>query len=444
MKIFNVTEIHEILRSLVIKEFDYPITIKGEIANPRMSPAGHQFFTLRDGNGLHQCSISCVLFKGQSNLIVKEYDSQEVLIVGNVDMYKATGNCQIKVLEISDYGEGALKKAVEKIRLKLEEEGLFKKNKSLPLYPRSIGVVTSPDSHALYDVCSKLKTRYPIANILIYPTLVQGPLAAKSIIRQLNKCNEQNNVDLILLIRGGGSLEDLMAFNDEDLARSIYESKLPIVTGIGHQPDITIADYVSDIAMETPTAAAVKVTPDQFELIQRINNAEEQIKKYYKQKILEKKEALNNITFRFNQYEPSKIIKNLNSACKDIDININKTVKIVLGNLLSNIALEKNRIKQVKKKLASQIVDRKRNNKGIIIEIARKLNGMILDKLSLYKNKNNDLLSYNPGNVLKKGYAILRDKKGNIMKSKDHLLKLQSFSSEFKDGLITIEKIKAK
>ena len=279
MKIFTVEELNTSLKDYIVQQFVYPITIKGLVSNVRMPQSGHQYFKLTDDNGFNKHSIDCVIWRGKLAKLVKDYDMKEVLITGNVTMYKATANCQIQVSDISEYGEGALKKAIDEIRIKLQKEGLFENKKDFPLYPENIGIVTSADSHALQDVISKLKSRYPLADIILYPSLVQGEDAAKNIITQLRRCNEEKLVDIIMLIRGGGSLEDLMTFNDEGLAREISKSTIPLVTGIGHQPDVTIADYVADAAMETPTAAAVFVTPDQHELIQRLIAYDDQIKK---------------------------------------------------------------------------------------------------------------------------------------------------------------------
>ena len=420
MKIFSVEELQNIIRNLIIGEFNYPITIKGEIANPRVSPRGHQYFTLRDGNGISQSSINCVIFNGQLDQNIKDYDAKEVLITGNVDLYKGNGNSQIKVIDIVEYGEGELKKAIEQTRLKLEKEGLFESKKLLPKYPESIGLITSPDSHALHDVCSKLKSRYPISNIIIYPSLVQGRHAPENIIKQIVRCNKDKDVDLILLIRGGGSLEDLMAFNDENLAREIYASELPIVTGIGHQPDITIADYVSDASLETPTAAAVHITQDQFQLLQRIGDAEEQIRNTAQLKLNGKKEFLVENIMKIQNYNPSRIINNLADVRKNIDKDYHNIIKVILNELAAKSEYQLIRIKQTKNILIEKVAVAIRYQKNIAREINQKMESIL--------------------EVLKKGYSIIRDSEGKVIKSRHDLDKIQSFSAEFKDGIITIKK----
>ena len=160
MKIFTVEELNTSLKDYIVQQFTYPITVKGEISNVRMPQSGHQYFKLTDNDGFNKHSIDCVIWKGRLSKVAKDYDTKEVLITGNVTMYKATANCQIQVSDITEYGEGALKKAIEEIRIKLEKEGLFNNKKNFPMYPENIGVITSADSHALQDVLSKLKDKY--------------------------------------------------------------------------------------------------------------------------------------------------------------------------------------------------------------------------------------------------------------------------------------------
>ena len=218
------------------------------------------------------------MFSGVSDAIIKDYESREVLITGKASVYNVTGKCQIQVTDIVEYGEGHLKKEIEKIRLKLEKEGLFLNKREFPLYPRNIGIISSSDSDAVHDVCSRLEQRFPISDLIIYHSRVQGDYAATNMIQQIERCNRDKDVDIIMIIRGGGSLEDLMSFNDEHLARAMFKSLIPIITGIGHQPDITIADYVADYSAETPTSAAEHISSDQNELMQKFHSYDEQIR----------------------------------------------------------------------------------------------------------------------------------------------------------------------
>ena len=436
MKIFTVNEIHDILRGLILNEFQYPVTVKGEIANIRIPTSGHQYFSLREDNA----SINCVLFNGQSVQNVRDFESQEVLITGNVDLYKGNGNCQIKVIELAEYGEGALKKAIEKTRKKLEGEGLFENSRRLPEFPRSISIVTSPDSHALRDVCSKLKERYPLTEIIIYPCLVQGKEASTSIIKQIEKCNNDDLTDLIMLIRGGGSLEDLMPFNDELLARCIYESKLPVVTGIGHQPDITIADYVADISMETPTAAAVHISPDKFELIQKIDDIESHIKNYISFKMNNLKSNFLENKNKLKSCNPESVINGMFINLSNVNNDIFKIMSYKLREISSLNKMNKVRLKQTNDIIKQEYSSCFSKHKLFNNELTKKIQSYFLEKKSIIRTKTNELISFNPKKILKKGYSVIRDSNNKIVKNKEIFKKLKEFNVEFYDGLVKSNK----
>ena len=359
-------------------------------------------------------------------------------------MYKATANCQIQVNDISEYGEGALKKAIEKIRIKLEKEGLFNNKKDFPMYPKNIGVITSADSHALQDVLSKLKDRYPLSSIMIYPSLVQGSGAAKNIISQLRRCNKDAYVEVVMLIRGGGSLEDLMVFNDEELAREIHKSMIPIVTGIGHQPDVTIADYVADAAMETPTAAAVFITPDKYELIERLIGFDRQIKTNTLAKINKLKDLHLILINKVSAYHPKNIINNLKMKHKEIHKHLNSFIKLIYSENLSRMDILLSRLNQALKILQNTYIIKRADVLQINKQIRKISNELYENKCKKYKGLHQELITSNPSSALKKGYSIIRDSSGIIIKNKSQVQDNQILSAELKDGFIDIKKVTSK
>tara|TARA_B100001564_G_C20662799_1_gene682357 strand:- start:2125 stop:3462 length:1338 start_codon:yes stop_codon:yes gene_type:complete len=444
MKIFSVEELNAALKDFIVQQFAYPITVKGEISNVRMPQSGHQYFKLTDNDGFNKHSIDCVIWKGRVPKKAQDYDAKEVLITGNITMYKATAHCQIQISDITEYGDGALKKAIERIRLRLEKEGLFTDKKEFPVYPENIGVITSADSHALQDVLSKLKHRYPLAGVTIYPSLVQGNEAAKSIISQIRKCNQDKCVDVLMLIRGGGSLEDLMAFNDEDLAREIHKSNIPIVTGIGHQPDVTIADYVADAAMETPTAAAVFVTPDKSELIERLISYDDQIKNSTLIKMSKLRDNYLTTVKQINLYHPKNIVTNLKIQHKELHNSLKNNIELLHNQISSKIYLILNRLRLARKIINNVFL----SNQNLVIDNTKRIKKMSKelhkDKYQQYKRLYNELTASNPATVLKKGYSIIRDSDGLILKSKSQVRDNQLLSAEFKDGRVQIKKASSK
>lgn len=243
------------------------VWIRGEISNFKNHTSGHRYFTLKDKNS----SLQCVMFKwhGQ-NLRFELEHGMKVLILGDLDVYEQRGQYQLKVRAIRPDGIGELYKAFEQLKNKLAMEGLFspEHKKAMPRFPKKIGIATSETGAVLHDILNVLKRRYPVS-VLFVPTMVQGESAASSIVHSIEVLN-RTDVDLMILGRGGGSLEDLWAFNEEIVARAIYNSKLPIISAVGHETDFTIADFVADIRAPTPSAAAEIAVPDRQELYNQV------------------------------------------------------------------------------------------------------------------------------------------------------------------------------
>ncbi len=265
-RVLSVSAINAYIR----QKFEADLTLQdvwleGEISNWKRAASGHIYFTLKDANA----SIRAVIWRTQANrlLYMPQRDGEAVLAHGKISVYEVGGNYQFYVDDLEPAGQGDLHTQFERIKAKLDAEGLFDSElkKSLPEFPRRIGIVTSPDAAALRDIINVLRRRYPIAQVILAPTLVQGDTASPQIIAALESIVNQE-VDVIILTRGGGSLEDLWAFNDEDLARTIAACPIPIISGVGHEIDFTIADLVADVRAPTPSAAAEMATPDRTEL----------------------------------------------------------------------------------------------------------------------------------------------------------------------------------
>jgi len=246
------------------------IWVEAEISNFSQPASGHWYLTLKDERS--QCRAA--MFKGQNRRVkFTPENGQQVLVRAQVTLYEARGDFQLILDHMEPAGIGQLMRQYELLKAKLDQEGLFAASlkKTLPYYPHKIGVITSASGAAIKDALSVFRRRSPSTPLMIYPTPVQGEHAAESIIRALKIANQQDQCDVLLLIRGGGSLEDMSCFNDEALARAIAKSEIPIVTGIGHEIDFTIADFVADIRAPTPSVAAETVSPDQFDTMQHID-----------------------------------------------------------------------------------------------------------------------------------------------------------------------------
>ncbi|MBI2792127.1 MAG: exodeoxyribonuclease VII large subunit [Gammaproteobacteria bacterium] len=264
-EIFTVAQLNQTAREL-LEEALKLVWVKGELSNVALPRSGHIYFTLKD----EHAQVRCAMFKGSNHrLKFTPADGMEVLVRANVSLYEPRGDYQLIITHMEEWGLGKLQQAFEALKAKLQAEGLFEQShkKPFPPFPKHIGVITSHTGAAIQDILSVLKRRYPIAPITIYHTQVQGKTAAKDIIKAIKLANKHQTAEVLILARGGGSLEDLWCFNDEQLARVIFDSTIPIVTGIGHEIDFTIADFVADLRAPTPSAAAETVTPDTIEII---------------------------------------------------------------------------------------------------------------------------------------------------------------------------------
>ncbi|WP_340820572.1 exodeoxyribonuclease VII large subunit [Methanolobus sp. WCC4] len=264
MGIYTVSQLNEYIKQVLTNDPQLgQVWVRGEISNLTKHSSGHYYFTLKDKGA----QISCVSFRMTNRTLKFEPEvSMKVLVFGTVDVYTVRGQYQLRVLDMRPDGIGELYKAYEQLRNRLQEEGLFEvvHKKRIPRYPSKVGVVTSPTGAAIHDILHVLKRRFPV-DVLLSPALVQGENSAESIVRAIEQLNEMD-VDVMIVGRGGGSLEDLWSFNEEVVARAIFDSKVPVISAVGHETDYTIADFVADVRAPTPSAAAEIAVPERSDL----------------------------------------------------------------------------------------------------------------------------------------------------------------------------------
>lgn len=265
-KILSVTELNQLVRGKLERDPDLQsVCIRGEISNYKLYPSGHHYFSLKDS----ESAIRCVLFKGNAlSLRFRPENGMQVLAVGRVSLYPRDGSYQFYCTRLLPDGAGDLSVAFEQLKQKLFQEGLFDpaRKKKLPVFPHRIGIVTSPAGAAVHDMLRILGKRYPLSRVILLPVRVQGAEAPGEIARAIDYANAHAIADVLIVGRGGGSVEDLWAFNDEGVSRAIFRSRIPVVSAVGHEPDVTISDFTADLRAATPSNAAELVAPDQSEL----------------------------------------------------------------------------------------------------------------------------------------------------------------------------------
>ncbi len=359
-KYINITELNNYIKSRFDSDgFLLKVYLKGEISNFKNHTRGHLYFTLKDDFS----RLSAVMFYNNAlSLTFKPEDGMNVLVEGRISCYPAQGTYQIYVDKMEPDGLGNLYIEYEKLKKKLEAEGLFdvSHKKLIPKYPKKIGIITASTGAAVRDIISTIKRRFPICETILFPTLVQGEGAKENIVKQIKKANEYD-LDVIICGRGGGSIEDLWAFNEEIVARAIYESNIPIISAVGHEPDFTIADYVADLRAPTPTGAAEMAVPT----IMEINN------------------MLNQYCIRLN---------------RNIKNNVNNNF-IRLRNLKNNYVLKNPlALYETKEQKLDNYIDILNNN----------INRNLKDKNHQYEMLVNTLKLVNPLGLLEKGYSLVK------------------------------------
>jgi len=302
-EILSIGDLNRAIASSLEERFD-TVWVSGEISNFKAYDSGHWYFSLKDEEG----QIRCVMFRGRNGQVGFMPQSGDLVeVAANLGFYVPRGDIQLTVQSMRRAGMGGLYEAFLKLKARLAKEGLFnlENKRPIPTHPKSIGIVTSPQAAALKDVLSTLARRAPHIPIVIYPALVQGPDAPAGIISALKGAEEENAVDVILLVRGGGSIEDLWAFNDEQLAYAIAQSPIPIVSGVGHETDVTIADFVADLRAPTPTGAAELAAPRRDQMLQELDVIMQALLQRVSQRVEREAQTLDQLALRLSHALPN-------------------------------------------------------------------------------------------------------------------------------------------
>lgn len=390
------------------------VFLKGEISNFKAHTRGHFYFTLKD----EEARISAVMFSSSANKVkFTPQDGMKVLISGKISVYPANGGYQIYVNEMLEDGVGNLYIAFEQLKKKLASEGLFDDHhkKKLPKIPEKIGVVTAPTGAAIRDITSTIKRRWPMAEVILFPALVQGEYAKDSIIKQI-KLADTYQLDVLIIGRGGGSIEDLWCFNEEEVARAIYQANTPIISAVGHEVDFTISDFVSDMRAPTPTGAAEMAVPSKSDIENYVKQLDIRLHKVIQNKINISKQRLEQIMSRHIFKDP---------------VSIYYVKEQQFSNLLdklrySIVSLYNTKNNEYQKLMQSMVF----KNPEKLIEKYKNKYLMLLSKLE----------ALSPILTIKRGYSVVR-KENKIISSIQDIKKKDSLELEVSDGKINVEVI---
>ncbi len=415
-KYLNVSELNNYIKNILDNDtFLNRIYLKGEISNFKSHTRGHLYFTLKDD----LARINAVMFQSNTrSLKFVPEDGMKVMVKGRVSAYPTSGSYQIYVETMELDGLGNLYIEYEKLKEKLYKEGLFNKEhkKPIPRFPTKIGIVTADTGAAVRDIMSTIKRRYPLCEAILFPTLVQGGDAAPNIVKQIEVA-DQFGCDILIVGRGGGSIEDLWAFNEESVARAIYNAKTPIISAVGHEPDFTIADFVADLRAPTPTGAAEMAVPTKLDIENILNQYKIRLNKNIKNLVNTKFIELRNLKNSFVLKNPMSLYEIKEQKLDKLIDELNTNIKITLDNKKHLLEINMNKIKLV----SPQNIIMKNNNllKSLVVDLNN-----IMDK-NLNNTKHhldyliNTLKLVNPLNILSNGYSLVRINDKVIKDSKE-------------------------
>ena len=385
------------------------VYVKGEISNFKTYPSGHSYFTLKD----ERSQIPAVMFKGRKyGLKFQPENGMKVIIKGKIEVYERDGKYQLYASTMTEDGIGNLHVAFEQLKKKLKAEGLFDDahKKEIPEYPGKIGVVTAQTGAAIRDIITTIEKRYPYCEVLVFSTLVQGEQAAPQIVRQIEHA-QQFDIDTLIVGRGGGSIEDLWPFNEEIVARAIYDCKIPVISAVGHEVDFTISDFVADVRAPTPTGAAVMAVPDVNDVKFKIMQLRNRLNKDINEKIIQNRIKLKNVSEK-------QIFKNPESIYEIKSMTLDNLVTKLEFSSKNIIAENRNKLLEVKNKNIMK-------NPDEIIRMKREPYMRNVDKLTVL----------NPLLTLKRGYTLTKVE-GKVVSSAKDVKSGDKLDVEFDDGTV--------
>src|SRR5713101_4870512 len=431
----TVSELTARIRDLLAKNFT-DILVEGEISNCRAAQSGHFYFTLKD----EKSQVRCVWFKQQMRGVkIRPEDGLKFSVRGSISVYEARGEYQIYVESLEPAGRGALQLAFEQLKKRLEAEGLFdaKHKKALPVLPSRIGLITSPTGAAVRDVVRILRRRFPNVHLTLYPVRVQGEGAAAEIVRALRFFNRKNLADVLILARGGGSIEDLWAFNEEIVARAIAASAIPIISGVGHETDFTIADFVADVRASTPSAAAELVVQTRREFDKHIADLRESLSSLIRYRLLEFSRPVHELSARRGFRRPLDLLRQQRQRADEM------TSRLALG-LRARLEQSRKRFTAAYLRIASfdfrvkiaafrLRLEKRTADLGLRIERQLRVKRERRQRLTL------QLQERGPLKILERGYAIATDAAGNLLRDADQVALGDSVALQLHRGRLTTE-----
>ncbi len=437
IKVLSVSDFTRNVKSVL--EYNFPgVWVSGEISNLARPRSGHWYFTLKDDRS----QVRCAMFRqNNQRLTFAPTEGMQVLVKARVSLYEARGDFQLIVDTMEDAGIGALQRAYEQLKQKLQEQGLFdpQHKKELPEVPRCVGIITSPTGAALHDILNVLKRRFPALPVIIYPTQVQGADAPEQLCQAVELAQEHDQCDVLIIGRGGGSLEDLWAFNDEKLAVTIYNCPVPVISSVGHEVDFTICDFVADVRAATPSAAAELVSPDREEWFNWLTAIEKQLGAQINRTLLALQQQLQ---WQYKQLKhPGRYLDDVTQRIDELSARMEQHLKLQLQSRQEKtrtlearlqqhspehqLKLQQTRLNYLQQRL-------QQNQRSYLEQLQQKIASLALG-----------MDAFSPLATLGRGYSLVKSEQNELVKSARQLTRGQQVNVLFSESqaLMTVDKV---
>lgn len=433
--IFTVSRLNQTVRLLLEQEMGQ-VWISGEISNFTQPSSGHWYFTLKDDTA----QVRCAMFRNSNRRVTfRPQHGQQVLVRANITLYEPRGDYQIIVESMQPAGEGLLQQKYEQLKAKLQAEGLFDQQykQPLPAPAHCVGVITSKTGAALHDILQVLKRRDPSLPVVIYPTAVQGDDAPGQIVRAIELANRRNECDVLIVGRGGGSLEDLWSFNDERVARAIFASRIPIVSAVGHETDVTIADFVSDLRAPTPSAAAEIVSRNQQELLRQIQSVQQRLGMAMDYCLANRSRRFTQLFHRLQQQHPQLRLARQQTTLE----RLRQRMSVALEALLKRATQRQQRVTQrLNQQNPQPLIHRAQTRvQQLEYRLVENIRARLSEQRERFGNAVTHLEAVSPLATLARGYSVTTASNGKVLKEVKQAKAGESLTTRLNDGWVVSE-----
>lgn len=434
--IFTVHSLNTEVRQVLEQGFG-SIWLVGEISNFAAPSSGHWYFTLKD----ERAQIRAAMFRNTNQRVkIRPQHGMQVLVRAKLTVYEPRGDYQLIIEHMEDAGAGLLQQKYEQLKAKLQAEGLFdaEQKQALPESIKKVGVITSPTGAAVRDILAVLNRRDPSIEVIIYPSSVQGQAATGELLNMLQRAIMRNEVDVLIMARGGGSLEDLWCFNDEQLAYALHSCPIPTISAVGHEVDFTICDFVADVRAPTPSAAAELVSRDQRENLQRVNHLSHRIEQTWQRQLRHWQQQANYLVQRLQQQDPQRQLQQNNQRLDELSLRAGSAVQRLVSQQQRNQVQIQNRLQTVHPE--RRIAPLKQQQQQLQQRLQLAMQQLVKQQRQHYQGINQALHMVSPLQTIERGYAVVRKTDGSVVRNPEQLAAGEAFQVKVAQGDFTATK----